>query len=80
MYYLEFLDVVEFLVVLLHLRILKPAHMFSLLLTCKNEKTKNKTQRGKKKKKKSILALNICFVRLFMESFNVLKELGLLFF
>lgn len=73
MYYLEFL------VVLLHLRILKPAHMFSLLLTCKNEKPQNKTQRGKKKKK-SILALNICFVRLFMESFNVLKEVGLLFF
>lgn len=73
MYYLEFL------VVLLHLRILKPAHMFSLLLTCKNEKPQNKTQRGKKKKK-SILALNICFARLFMESFNVLKEVGLLFF
>lgn len=73
MYYLEFL------VVLLHLRILKPAHMFSLPLTCKNEKPQNKTQRGKKKKK-SILALNICFVRLFMESFNVLKEVGLLFF
>lgn len=46
MYYLEFL------VVLLHLRILKPAHMFSLLLTYKNEKPQNKTQRGKKKKKR----------------------------
>lgn len=45
MYYLEFL------VVLLHLRILKPAHMFSLPLTCKNEKPQNKTQRGKKKKR-----------------------------
>lgn len=49
--------------------------MFSLLLTCKNEKPQNKTQRGKKKKKEYI-SIEYLFCSLVYGKFQCVEGSG----